>query len=381
MNRSSEQINAGPLVSVVVPAFNYGRFIADTLESVRAQSYAAWECVVVDDGSTDDTTDVVARFVSADARFRYVRQENRGLSGARNTGLRVARGRYVQLLDADDLLEPDKLRRQVAFLEAEPDVDLVYGDVWYFDSDRPHERRRSLRPPDRAWMPCVSGRGAALVRALTAGNIMVVNAPLVRRALLARVGPFDEELPVLEDWDVWLRCALAGARFEYRGEPGTAALVRAHETSMTRSDRRFIVSSIAIRRRLASAPDELLDPVAREANARELRWLERVVAAREKIERLVPADRRIVLIDEDLIRPELPTGNAVQFRERGAEYWGPPATGDEAVAELARRGVAGAAEAVVVAWPGMWYLDFYEPLRSYLESRYRCVVRDDDVIV
>src|SRR5215210_6468575 len=106
---------ARPLVSVVVPTYNYGRFIGETLDSLRAQTYDEWECVVVDDGSTDDTEGVVARVSAADARVRYVRQANQRQAVAKNTGLAESCGRYVQFLDADDLLEPRKFERQVEF--------------------------------------------------------------------------------------------------------------------------------------------------------------------------------------------------------------------------------------------------------------------------
>src|SRR5688500_7922397 len=115
-----------PLVSVVVPTYNYARFIGETFDSLRAQTYADWECVVVDDGSTDDTVEVVARWRERDPRIRYLRQPNQRQAAAKNTGLKEARGRYIQFLDADDLVEPRKLERQVEFLEATPSADIVY---------------------------------------------------------------------------------------------------------------------------------------------------------------------------------------------------------------------------------------------------------------
>src|SRR5256714_10005992 len=123
---------SGPLVSVVVPSYSYAGFITEALESLRAQSYQNWECVVVDDGSTDDTAEVVARFVEREPRVRYLRQENQRQSVAKNTGLADARGRYVQFLDADDLIEPLKFERQVEFLEAHAEADIVYGGVRLF---------------------------------------------------------------------------------------------------------------------------------------------------------------------------------------------------------------------------------------------------------
>src|ERR1700750_2164810 len=113
------------LVSVVVPTYNYAHFIGRMFDSLLAQTYTHWECIVVDDGSTDETGQVVARMAERDPRVRYVRQRNQREAVAKNTALNLARGRYVQFLDADDLIEPLKFERQVEFLEANPEADIV----------------------------------------------------------------------------------------------------------------------------------------------------------------------------------------------------------------------------------------------------------------
>src|SRR5919112_808436 len=123
-----------PLVSVVVPSYNYGHLIRETLESLAAQTYEHWECVVVDDGSKDDTRAVVEAYAAGDPRVRYVWQENARQGAARNNGLRHSSGDYFQFLDADDLLEPHKFERQVEYLESHPEVDVVYSGVRYFSS-------------------------------------------------------------------------------------------------------------------------------------------------------------------------------------------------------------------------------------------------------
>ena len=129
-------------VSVVVPCFNYGHLLSETLESVRRQSLNDWECIVVDDGSTDNTGEVGHSYASRDRRFSLVRQDNSGLSAARNTGMHAAKGEYVQLLDADDLLEDDKLRVHAAFLDENERYSLVYGPMLFF-RDRAASRKTS----------------------------------------------------------------------------------------------------------------------------------------------------------------------------------------------------------------------------------------------
>jgi glycosyltransferase involved in cell wall biosynthesis len=242
-----------PLVSVIMPSYNYARFIREALDSLRGQTYGEWECVVCDDGSTDDTEEVVARYVEREPRVRYVRQSNQRQAVAKNTALALARGRYVQFLDADDLIEPRKLERQVEFLEANPEADIVYGGVRFFHSERPDERLHSMFGENEPWMPEVSGRGREVLLPLLRANIMVINSPLVRREVIDDVGPFDPVLPPVEDWDYWIRCALAGKRFEFRDFEGTRALVRAHAASTSRQP----VSVLAAWRALRAKIDTL----------------------------------------------------------------------------------------------------------------------------
>ena len=243
------------LVSVVVPCFNYGRLISETLESLLKQSYHHWECIVIDDGSTDDTQTVVERYCRADGRIRYVYQSNRGLSAARNRGIRECLGAYLQFLDADDMLEAQKLERHVRYLVQHPEIDVVYSPVRYFRSDRKHERHYSTNEPDAPWMPQTSGQGPGVVRALLDRNIMAVNCPLLRRDVISRSGLFCEELAAVEDWEYWIRCAMNGTRFQYLDEPGTYALVRHHSASLSKDRVRMAIATVRMCQRfIRTAP-------------------------------------------------------------------------------------------------------------------------------
>lgn len=246
----------GPLVSVVMPSYNYARFIVESLESLRAQTYRRWECVVVDDGSTDDTAEVVARFVEREPRVRYVRQANQRQSVAKNTGLAAASGEYVQFLDADDLIEPRKFERQVEFMEAHADADLVYGGVRFFNTERPGERLHSMFGENRPWMPEASGAGREVLLPLLGQNIMVINAPLLRRSVVEDVGPFDPLLTPVEDWDYWIRCALAGKRFEFRDFEGSLALVRSHGVSSSRQPDSVLAAWRALRAKIDATSED-----------------------------------------------------------------------------------------------------------------------------
>lgn len=221
------------LISVIIPCYNYGWLLPETLDALLAQTYPCWEAIVVDDGSVDNTRAIVAAYQHRDARFRYQHQANGGMSAARNHGLRLARGEYVQFLDADDLLAPGKFAWQAAFLDAHPAVDLVYGSMRYFRHGAPAVLSRSADMRDQPWMAEAQGQGEALVNVLVKQSIMVVNAPLLRAALVGRVGPFSETLRSVEDWEFWIRCAIAGARFRYDPAPAAWAIVRVHPTSVS----------------------------------------------------------------------------------------------------------------------------------------------------
>src|SRR2546423_1634887 len=127
MTPDSGNAAQAPVVSVVIPTFNYGHFIGETLRSVQGQTLQQWECIVVDDGSTDNTAAVVGEISARDPRVKYLRQEKRGQQAAKNAGARRAIGQYVQFLDSDDLIEPEKLQYQAAYLDAHQDVDVIYS--------------------------------------------------------------------------------------------------------------------------------------------------------------------------------------------------------------------------------------------------------------
>ena len=241
---------------MIVPTYNYGRFIGETLECLRAQTYVNWECIVVDDGSTDDTAERVSQFMQRDARFKFLRQENARQAAAKNNGLRNSAGHYIQFLDADDLIEPQKFEKQVEYLEAHREVDIVYGSMRYFKTETPEERLYWVWGENKPWMPETSGSGKEVLTALVRQNIMVINSPMIRRRVIDEVGLFDNKLPPAEDWDYWLRCAAAGMRFQFEDSPGTLALVRWHSSSSSYDRRKMYSSMMLIREKLEALTSE-----------------------------------------------------------------------------------------------------------------------------
>lgn len=240
----------GPLISVIVPCYNYGHFVGDALDSVLAQTFENWECIVVDDGSTDKTKEVVTRYESKDSRIKYIYQRNRGLAASRNLGISLSKGAYIQFLDADDQIESRKLEFQSNVLEDAVDIDIVYGSVRFFETAS-MEEPSPYNGSDDTMSNQLSGSGDAILRSLIQYNLMVVNAPLIRSSVAKAVGDFDGDVKGIEDWDYWIRCAAKGSHFQYCHSDQTDALVRFHPNSMSRDDRLMLSSTLRLRHKIS----------------------------------------------------------------------------------------------------------------------------------
>lgn len=124
-----------PLVSVIIPCYNQGKYLTDAIESVLSQSHTNWECIIINDGSTDNTRDIALRYANAHSKIKYIEQPNRGVSSARNLGLEEAKGNYIQFLDADDFITPEKLELQCKSLSNISGIRLSYCDYYYCDEN------------------------------------------------------------------------------------------------------------------------------------------------------------------------------------------------------------------------------------------------------
>src|SRR3989338_2963268 len=180
-------MNTKPTVSVIIPVFNGACYIKGAVESVFGQTLRDHEIIVVDDGSTDDTKAVLGPWM-ADGRIRYIYQENKGLAGARNTGLKAAKGEFLKFLDCDDILYPEILERQVAHLKDKPGNVISATD---FDLEFGTKNKRYV------WLWLSELQLAQFIE----GNPCPVHTILVRRDLIERAGGFDETLLSHEDSD------------------------------------------------------------------------------------------------------------------------------------------------------------------------------------
>ena len=191
-----------PLVSVVMAAYNCGRFIGEAIDSIVAQTYDNWELHIIDDGSTDDTERIVRRF-AADPRVCYYQQANQGQTKAKNRGIALARGELVAFCDADDLWTPDKLALQVEALEEHPEAGIAYT------------RYCSI---DESGALIADGPGAEMYKSgwltedLFKTNLIPFGTVVLRTSCLRELGPFDEQYRMGIDWELWLRLS---TRYEF----------------------------------------------------------------------------------------------------------------------------------------------------------------------
>jgi glycosyltransferase involved in cell wall biosynthesis len=212
------------LVSVVIPTYNYGRFVVDAVRSALAQTYRNFEIIVVNDGSTDDTEERLEPFLD---RIRYIRQDNQGLSAARNTGIRAAAGQWIAFLDSDDQWHPRKLEFQMRYLDSHPDVALLAAHV--------------LTDLTGGW-PEIAADSNPSAESVRFEDILLrsqfgPSSVVVRRECFERSGLFDAALRSVEDRDMWIRIAC-----HYPVAKLNASLwwYRVHNASMSRVADRMV---------------------------------------------------------------------------------------------------------------------------------------------
>ena len=201
-----------PTVSVVIPAYNHGAYLAQTINSALAQTWRDFEVVVVDDGSKDNTPEVAASFASA---IRFIRQENRGMAGSRNTGISQARGEFVAFLDDDDLWEPEYLAHVIPALQQDPTAGACRAGFQIMDG-------AGTRLPQQTNLEVAPDR---MYDRLIDGGFFPPCTVTVRKSAFETLGVFDTNLQGLADWDMWLRISKA---YRYLSLPDTLVLYRVH---------------------------------------------------------------------------------------------------------------------------------------------------------
>jgi len=222
-------------ISVIIPCYNYGRFLSDACDSLLAQSMTDWECILVNNGRFPDTKEAANVYVNRDSRFKYLESDSKGPSMARNEGLAIAQGEYIQFLDADDKLSSQRFSILMNLFNSDPILDLVYSGVKYFTTEEKDVYFDTLNDLSSKGKLGHDGSGEDMYNLLIRGNIFVINSPLIRREILTIIGGFSSAFTHLEDWDLWLRTSALIRKFKFTGDENALAYVRSHETSLSQN--------------------------------------------------------------------------------------------------------------------------------------------------
>ena len=196
------------MVSVIIPCLNAGKYISESIKSVLHQKFDEFEIIVVDDGSNDDTKEIVLDLKEKfENKIVLLDNNGTGASAARNTGFNCSRGEYIQYLDADDVLLPDKLYKQAIYLDRNPNIGAVIS-ARIIKNEKLSETIKTLRFPEIVDDPlntCIN-------------KIVITNNPLIRREWVNEIGGYREDLPCSQDWDFHIRLAAEGIKFSYIDE-------------------------------------------------------------------------------------------------------------------------------------------------------------------
>lgn len=187
-------MSSQPVVTIVMAARNAERYLSETMDSLLAQTFSAWELIAIDDGSTDTTRDILQRYAANEPRIHIIEQAGAGLAASLNNGIAAAQGKYIARIDADDIAMPQRLEKQVAWLEAHPNVD-VLGSAALYLAD-------GVRTTIAIHVP---SEPAQIERAMQRGNCMIHPAVMMRSEAVRAAGGYRSCFVAAQDYDLWLR--------------------------------------------------------------------------------------------------------------------------------------------------------------------------------
>ena len=224
-----------PKVSVIIPCYNQAFIIEETLESVYLQTFSDWECIIIDDGSIDNSKDVCDIWCAKDARFKYFYKNNGGLSSARNHGIEKSIGTYLQFLDSDDLIGKDKLKLDIEVFEKDKSIGLVYSEPLFFYENEDNVKVYFNKFPE-GYLKKESYLKNEGIDKILENNFTVVSSPLILKQLINEVGKFNTALRSNEDWEFWARLFFNGTNVYFRDSvsPDAKTLIRVLKNSISK---------------------------------------------------------------------------------------------------------------------------------------------------
>ncbi|MEH2349205.1 MAG: glycosyltransferase [Nostoc sp.] len=235
-----------PTVSVIIPTYQRGDIVSQAINSVLAQTYRDYEIIVINDGSQDNTPQVLAEF-SENHHITVIHQANQGVSAARNAGICSARGKYIAFLDDDDLWEPQKLEKQISVLEANPHLGLIYSDSLFFSEQKGLSKK--------SYNTAFPTPNLQVVFTLFRYNYIPILTVVVRRDCLEQVGLFDETVAPCEDYDLWLRL-IQKFPIYFLNEP--LARYRRSSNSLSKNTEKFLISYLRVKEKVIDRHPEFI---------------------------------------------------------------------------------------------------------------------------
>ncbi|WP_418513623.1 glycosyltransferase family 2 protein [Corallibacter sp.] len=208
-------------VSIIIPTYNRATYIGEALTSIINQTYTHWECLVIDDGSTDNTKNIIDSFHTKDHRIRYIKRPNnypKGSNGSRNYGLSLAQGQYIAFCDDDDYWLHDKLEKQIPIFQQHPEVGLVTGNIEYVNSDGMRTGRVIKQ----------TGNHGYVFEEILLKNRLSMITPVIKREVFDKVGLFNTNFVIFEDWEYWRRVAYY---YPFYALQDVLACVRKHDSN------------------------------------------------------------------------------------------------------------------------------------------------------
>ncbi|MGQ9653037.1 MAG: glycosyltransferase family 2 protein [Thermodesulfobacteriota bacterium] len=368
-----------PLASIVITSYNYGRYLRECIDSALSQTYPNTEVIVVDDGSTDDSPNVI---LSYGDRITAVLKENGGQASALNTGFSFSHGEVICFLDSDDALLPTAIQSAMPLFH-EPSVVKVHWPMWAFDG-KGWINRNKLIPsqflPEGDLKEVILALGPqAYATPPTSGNAYA-------KGFLERSMPIPVEEFRLGGGDLYL-ATLAPMFGEVRRLLEPEGLYRIHDEKYTwqqpfRERVRFFIkiwdkSLEALWKRCRAEGIEL-DREALKGRS----WWRQMDRAASELEALIPSGCTYVMVDDDLWGPGevVPGARRLPFLERNGIYWGPAGDDSIAIKELERLRTSGACF-ISFVWSSFWWLSFYKGLNRHLRSRYRAILENERLVV
>jgi glycosyltransferase involved in cell wall biosynthesis len=372
------------LVSIIIDNYNYGRFLKESIDSALYQTYSKIEVIVVDDGSTDNSRDIIAQYGN---RIISVLKENGGQASAFNTGFAASSGEIVIFLDADDILDSTFVATAQKLFVSD-DIVKVHSPVWEVDEFC----RKTGRIIPETELP----EGNCRQLLIKFGPDAYINAPIhgnaFARNFLEKIFPIPEEFRISADiYPVTLASIFGTIKtisepysfYRIHGKNNFASQVAATKNKINLSF--YDLRCFYLNKYLRETGDDI-NPEVWKKNHLWYKWMHLLDLAANDVMHLIPTKETFIFVDEDQLADKwggagfVENRQAMPFLEKDGEYWGPPPDDETAIREFERLRQSGA-NFIVFAWTAFWWLEHYQEFYKYLRTNYRCVLDNERLVV